>query len=89
MTTPSADKTHLLRYGYAPGNYMGRCNTCKQIVTDIDKRAIACLPCAEFKFALDESLRKAIQESKSIDSEIAQAIHGSMWDLYGNENDNS
>jgi hypothetical protein len=42
---------HLLQYGYAPGHYMRVCCKCKQIATDIDKRAIICLPCAELRHA--------------------------------------
>lgn len=42
-------RPELLRYGYAPGNYMGRCHYCEKTVTGIDKRAICCLPCAELR----------------------------------------
>jgi len=42
---------HLKSFGYAPGNYMGRCHTCNEIVSDVDKRAITCRPCAEMLYA--------------------------------------
>lgn len=32
--------------GYAPGNYMGRCDDCGTEVIDLDKRARRCLACA-------------------------------------------
>jgi hypothetical protein len=38
---------HLKAYGYAPGHYMNKCSTCGKVVTDVDKRAITCRPCAE------------------------------------------
>lgn len=42
---------HLKPFGYAPGNYMCKCQSCKAIVYDLDKRAITCRPCAEKAFA--------------------------------------
>lgn len=44
---------HLLKYGYAPGSYMGRCRTCDTVQIDLDKRAMCCLACAEKKHAAD------------------------------------
>lgn len=44
----------LLKYGYAPGNYMGRCRTCHDMHIDLDKRAITCLACAEKRYAEDQ-----------------------------------
>lgn len=32
--------------GYAPGDYMGRCNNCNEQFFGLDKRAFHCLPCA-------------------------------------------
>lgn len=32
--------------GYAPGDYMGRCQICQDQFMDMDKRAYHCLPCA-------------------------------------------
>ena len=45
------DWQHLKAYGYAPGGYMNKCVTCEQMVSDLDKRAIRCRPCAEKAFA--------------------------------------
>ena len=42
---------HLMRYGYAPGNYMSRCHNCDKIAYHVDKRAITCRPCAEVRHA--------------------------------------
>jgi hypothetical protein len=42
-----SDWLHLKPYGYAPGNYMGTCRSCKQGVIGIDKRAPHCRPCAQ------------------------------------------
>jgi len=33
-------------YGYAPGNYMGKCYDCQETFYDLDKRAWRCLGCA-------------------------------------------
>lgn len=44
---------HLLKYGYAPGNYMGKCHTCNEIHIDLDKRATNCRTCAEAMYAAD------------------------------------
>lgn len=37
---------HLLPYGYAPGSYMNRCISCGNVVSELDKRATRCKPCA-------------------------------------------
>lgn len=47
MTPKLPDWSHLRQYGYAPGNYMNRCCKCQQIVSNVDKRAVTCRPCAE------------------------------------------
>lgn len=44
---------HLLRYGYAPGNYMNTCRTCNETHIFLDKRARCCLDCATAKYAAD------------------------------------
>lgn len=36
----------LKSFGYAPGNYMGICHSCKNRMYDVDKRASTCLSCA-------------------------------------------
>lgn len=51
-------RPELRRYGYAPGGYMGKCRECHNTVTDIDKRARCCLPCAEKLFA-EETTEKS------------------------------
>lgn len=33
-------------FGFAPGNYMGKCHDCGEACTGMDKRAVRCLPCA-------------------------------------------
>jgi hypothetical protein len=45
------DFQHLIAYGYAPGNYMGRCYSCDTVHIDLDKRAMRCRPCAEKLYA--------------------------------------
>ena len=45
------DLAHLMRYGYAPGHYMNTCRQCGETVTNVDKRAICCRPCAEARHA--------------------------------------
>jgi len=49
MTEPTktADKQHLRRYGYAPGNYMNTCCRCSGVADLVDKYARTCLSCAE------------------------------------------
>ena len=37
----------LRSVGYAPGNYTGKCGSCKDNMYDVDKRSNICLPCAE------------------------------------------
>lgn len=44
---------HLLKYGYAPGNYMNTCHTCDEVHIDLDKRARCCRKCAEAKHQAD------------------------------------
>lgn len=41
---------HLKAYGYAPGGYMNTCHICKEMKTDLDKRAFTCRACAEKRF---------------------------------------
>ncbi len=41
------DKSHLLRFGYAPGNYWFVCRDCGNKHAVGDKRAIRCETCAE------------------------------------------
>lgn len=41
------DWWHLRQYGYAPGHYMNKCHNCEHVIDGLDKRAIACKPCAE------------------------------------------
>lgn len=43
-------RPELRKFGYAPGNYMGRCGSCATVVSGIDKRATCCLTCAESLF---------------------------------------
>jgi len=40
------DWTHLHKYGYVPGGYMGKCHKCETVQFDMDKRATTCLRCA-------------------------------------------
>lgn len=49
MTTSSRNRSweHLMQFGYAPGNYMGKCRICHELVFDLDKRAVCCKNCAE------------------------------------------
>lgn len=47
---PKDDWKHLLPYGYAPGQYMGKCMDCKEVKIDLDKRAIRCRVCAQKAF---------------------------------------
>jgi hypothetical protein len=42
-----ADWRHLKRFGYAPGNYMGKCHRCGTVWDFQDKRATTCRKCAE------------------------------------------
>lgn len=39
-------RPELLRYGYAPGNYMITCRFCDKTASGVDKRAIRCEQCA-------------------------------------------
>jgi hypothetical protein len=49
------DWQHLNAFGYAPGNYMHKCQACKTVVGDLDKRAITCRPCAKKAFAASKA----------------------------------
>lgn len=40
------DWKHLHQFGYAPGNYMTRCQECKETCDHLDKRAVTCFQCA-------------------------------------------
>jgi hypothetical protein len=45
---------HLLRYGYAPGNYMNTCQRCGEVAHGVDKRARCCRACAEARHAWEQ-----------------------------------
>jgi hypothetical protein len=45
---------HLLRYGYAPSNYMNTCQRCGEVSHGVDKRAHACRACAEARHAWEQ-----------------------------------
>jgi hypothetical protein len=49
-----AEWQHLLRYGYAPGNYMNTCQRCGEVAHGVDKRARCCRPCAEARHAWEQ-----------------------------------
>ena len=40
------DRRELVPWGYAPGNYMGKCRDCGDMHHDLDKRAWRCERCA-------------------------------------------
>jgi hypothetical protein len=44
--TSRAEWEHLLRFGFAPGEYMFRCTGCKDCWNGVDKRAAYCFECA-------------------------------------------
>ena len=52
-----AEWEHLLRYGYAPGNYMNTCLRCGEVTHGVDKRARCCRPCAEARHAWEQQQR--------------------------------
>jgi hypothetical protein len=37
---------HLKEFGYAPGNYVNYCHSCRNNNAGVDKRATKCLSCA-------------------------------------------
>jgi|APSaa5957512535_1039671.scaffolds.fasta_scaffold04652_5 hypothetical protein len=41
-----SDRLDLVRFGYAPGNYMSRCWSCGDNLWNVDKRCHTCEPCA-------------------------------------------
>jgi hypothetical protein len=45
---------HLLKYGYAPGNYMVTCRDCQDVQIGLDKRVRCCLACTEKQHAEDQ-----------------------------------
>jgi len=81
---PADDWQHLKRYGYAPGNYMGKCRSCNEIVHSIDKRAICCRPCAEKRHASQPPapsvppVRERLTETQ-IDSASPVRIESAHW----------
>lgn len=40
------DRRELVPWGYAPGNYIGKCSDCSEQFMDMDKRATRCERCA-------------------------------------------
>lgn len=58
--------------GYAPGNYMGRCATCKEQVVGIDKRAKQCLRCAINSITAPAPV--ALQSIDEVRAEISRQI---------------
>jgi hypothetical protein len=49
LETCAAPSTDLRDYGYAPGNYSGKCFTCEVMMDFVDKRCHCCKPCAQKK----------------------------------------
>jgi len=69
----------LKGFGYAPGNYMARCYRCGHVVSDVGKRATACLPCANG--ALIESQAAQIAALKTVMIAAAEEI-ASHWQAH-------
>ncbi len=69
------DWLHLKAYGYAPGNYMGRCRVCNTVVDGIDKRAITCRPCAEKKHADADIANRAAAAPTHHDERLQELAH--------------
>lgn len=40
------DRKELVPWGYAPGDYMGKCRDCEETMWNLDKRARRCERCA-------------------------------------------
>lgn len=62
---PETDWLHLKPFGYAPGGYMSRCMHCTNVVTELDKRAVSCRPCAA-KVHEIERLRKEVDAAAAV-----------------------
>lgn len=50
------ENERLKAYGYAPGNYMSKCDDCGSTDWDADKRARRCRPCAVIRWNASANL---------------------------------
>ena len=55
----------LKQFGFAPGNYMGKCSICGKGMDFVDKRASRCFDCAE-KIADEEYIRIKVINDKLV-----------------------
>jgi hypothetical protein len=57
----------LIPFGYAVGNYSGKCRICNLLLNGVDKRAWSCRPCAE------KAYNNYVQHNKHV--EIVNTIY--------------
>ncbi len=65
MTSPLNDKSHLLRFGYAPGNYWFHCRDCGNKRAEGDKRSTRCEACAETLYSQVTSVEAVSDKHRS------------------------
>jgi hypothetical protein len=58
---------HLKAYGYAPGHYMNKCQSCCKVCDDLDKRATCCRPCAEQRHLAKRTIASLTQPETDMD----------------------
>lgn len=73
------DKSHLLRFGYAPGNYWFVCNDCGNKRAEGDKRSTRCEACAETLYSQVASVEAVSDKHRgtpmTIPDEAVQAAY--------------
>lgn len=79
---PEPDWLHLKPFGYAPGNYMNRCRWCDKTVTDVDKLARCCRPCAEKLHAQAAAVSADKDARIKVLEEALRGVMGYAWCEY-------
>ncbi|MCH4543158.1 hypothetical protein [Ochrobactrum sp. A-1] len=76
MTT--TDKSHLLRFGYAPGNYWFVCKDCGDKQAVGDKRATRCYACAETLYSQVSSVEAVADKHRAITTLPEEAVKAAL-----------
>lgn len=68
------DKSHLLRFGYAPGNYWFVCRDCGNKHAAGDKRATRCYACAETLYSQVSSVEAVADKHRAMTNLPEEAV---------------
>lgn len=78
------DKSHLLRFGYAPGNYWFVCNDCGNKRAEGDKRSTRCEACAETLYSQVTSVEAVSDKHRGTPMTIPDEAVQAAWVAHDN-----